>query len=189
MNPLILIGAILALAVFYVLGPVLGSEFRKVRGKRLVTCPETEKPAAVEVDASHAALSAALGHEELRLSSCSRWPEREGCGQECLQQIEEAPGGCLVRNVLAQWYEGKSCVVCSHTFGPVQDWGHQLALMSPDGKTMEWGEVRVENLPEVLKTHRPVCWNCHVAESFRRQYPNLVVDSPPKTGGHSNRAA
>jgi hypothetical protein len=61
--------------------------------------------------------------------------------------------------------------------------------MSPDGRTMEWGEVRVEDLPEVLRTHRPVCWNCHVAESFRRQYPDLVIDAPPRTGGTAARAA
>jgi hypothetical protein len=181
MNPLILIGAILGLALFYVLGPMLGAELRKARGKRLVTCPETLRPTAVEVDAPHAAMSAALGHPDLRLSSCSRWPERQGCGQDCLRQIEEAPGGCLVRNLLARWYEGKRCAFCTHRFGPIQAWGHQLGLVSPGGRTMEWGEVRVEDLPEVLRTHRPVCWNCHVAESFRREHPELVIDAPPRT--------
>ena len=34
-----------------------GSEhlLRRLRGKRVITCPETKKPAAVEVDAAHAA--------------------------------------------------------------------------------------------------------------------------------------
>jgi hypothetical protein len=29
-----------------------------------------------------------LSQPHLRLSECSRWPERQGCGQECLSQIE-----------------------------------------------------------------------------------------------------
>jgi hypothetical protein len=188
MSPLVLVGAILGLAAFYVLGPTLGNEFRKARGKRMVTCPETNRPAAVELDAPHVALASAFGHVDLRLSACSRWPERRGCGQECLRQIEAAPGGCLVRNVVAEWYAGKTCALCAHAFGAIQTWGRQLALMSPDGRTTEWGEVRVEDLADVLETHRPVCWNCHVAESFRRQFPSLVIDSPPRTRGSAAHA-
>ena len=52
----------------------------RFRGKRLVTCPETQRPAAVEVDAARAALSASTGLEHLELQRCSRWPERAGCG-------------------------------------------------------------------------------------------------------------
>ena len=29
-----------------------------------------------------------------------------------------------------------------------------------------------------MGTHLPVCWNCHIAESFRREHPELVVDRP-----------
>ena len=74
--------AILALAVGCLLFRGLRSYF-KLRGKRLVTCPETQKPAAVDLDAVHLARDAAFGTPHLRLSECSRWPERQGCGQEC----------------------------------------------------------------------------------------------------------
>src|SRR5271154_5919039 len=70
--------------------------YLKFRGKRLVSCPETHRPAAVRIGAGKAAFKAAVGNEQLRLSECSRWPEREGCGQDCLAQIQEAPKACLV---------------------------------------------------------------------------------------------
>ena len=47
----------------------------KFRGVRVVTCPETAKSAAVEVDAQHAALKGVIGKLNLQLKSCSRWPE------------------------------------------------------------------------------------------------------------------
>lgn len=52
------------------------------------------------------------------------------------------------------------------------------ALMSPERRTVEWHEVPAETLPEVLSTYRPVCWSCHIAESFRREHPELVIERP-----------
>src|SRR5208337_1144224 len=57
------------------------------RGKRLITCPETHTTAAVDVAAGEAAVGAFLTEPTLRLKECSRWPERQDCGQACLQQI------------------------------------------------------------------------------------------------------
>jgi hypothetical protein len=66
------------------------------RGKRLVTCPETHAAAAVDVAAGEAAVGAFLTEPTLRLKECSRWPERLGCGQDCLPQVEADPEKCLV---------------------------------------------------------------------------------------------
>jgi hypothetical protein len=141
----------------------------------VVTCPETRAPVAVEVDARHAAAAAALGRAGLRLSSCSRWPQRQGCGQECLRQVEAAPADCLVRTILGKWYAGKSCALCGKSVGERHWLEHKPALLSPEGRTLEWGEIAPEKLPDVLTTHRPVCRNCHDAAAFRRQFPELVV--------------
>jgi hypothetical protein len=35
---------------------------------------------------------------------------------------------------------------------------------------------------DVLATHRPVCWNCAVAEGFRRAHPELVTDRQARPG-------
>jgi hypothetical protein len=29
---------------------------------------------------------------------------------------------------------------------------------------------------ETMQTHLPVCWNCHIAQEFRREHSELVVD-------------
>ncbi len=175
---MLLIGAIVAAAAVGVVAVMVGRSYRKVRGTRLVTCPETQETAAVEVDAWRAALTAILKGGELRLEDCSRWPERENCGQECLRQIEVAPEDCLVRTILTKWYHDQPCALCGASFATIAAWGHRTALLSPTGQTLEWSAVQSEKLPEVLATHKPVCWNCHVAESFRRQHPELVVDRP-----------
>ena len=63
----------------------------RFRGARLVACPETHSPALVHVDARSTGMQAIWDKRCLRLSECSRWPGRVGCGQECLSQIEARP--------------------------------------------------------------------------------------------------
>lgn len=163
--------AVLSLLFHFVVQP-----YRRYRETRVITCPETQRPAAVKLNAAHAAFTAAVGHPDLRLEDCTRWPERQDCGQECLSEIREAPEACLVRNMLIQWYQGKSCVYCGQALGQIDWMEHRPALMSPERRTVQWREVRPETLPDVLATYLPVCWNCHIAESFRREHPELVTD-------------
>jgi hypothetical protein len=151
---------------------------RKYRGVRVVTCPETQAPVTVELDARHAASSELAGSVEYRLQSCSRWPEREGCGQECLAEIEAAPSGCLVRTMLTDWYRDAGCVLCGREFGEIRWTDHKPGLMAPDRTTWEWDEISPETLPGALATHSPICWDCHIAQSFRTRHPELVVDDP-----------
>jgi hypothetical protein len=73
-----------ALAVFYVLVPVVADAFTRYRRKRLLRCPETGMAAEVQVDARHAALTAIPGPPELRVADCSLWPDRHGCAQRCV---------------------------------------------------------------------------------------------------------
>jgi len=146
------------------------------RGKRLITCPETHQAAAVDVAAGEAAMGAFLSEPTLRLKECSRWPERQNCGQECLQQIEIGPENCLVWNIVSQWYDGKNCAFCHKPIGSLHHLDHAPALLGPDSRTAEWREFRPEQLPDIFATHQPVCWNCHVTETFRRLHPELVTD-------------
>jgi hypothetical protein len=114
------------------------------------------------------------------LKDCSRWPERAGCGQTCLGDLEAAPHACLVRTILARWYAGQRCACCRRPFGEIHWHDHKPALVGTDGITREWTEIPPETIPAVLSTHRPVCWNCHVAETFRRVHGELVVERPPR---------
>ena len=182
------VAALIVLWALYPALSVLFRAYRKFRGTRVVTCPETKAPAAVEMDATHAALSVVLsGRADLRLSDCSRWPERHNCGQECLRQIEESPEDCLVRTMLARWYQGKSCVHCGKPLGEINWLEYKPALMSPEHRTLEWRDILAETLPQVLATHLPVCWNCHIAQTFRRQHLDLFVERPARGSSQSTQ--
>ena len=148
------------------------------RGKRIVSCPENHRPAAVNVSAGTAALEALTGNPHIHLRSCSRWPERGDCPQGCLAQIEEAPKACLVWTIINRWYEGKVCAYCHKPFGEIHWHDHPPALMDKALKTVTWDSIPAERLQAALATHQPVCWSCHMAETFRREHPDLVVDRP-----------
>lgn len=153
-----------------------GGAWWKFRGRRLVTCPENQKPAGVTVDAGHAAATALTEKPDLRLSSCSRWPEHAGCGQACLSQIEAAPEDCLVRNILAHWYQGKNCAWCHRPIGEIHAVEAQPALLTAGKVSMEWGEVPPDELMETLATAQPLCFACHIANKMKREHPELVID-------------
>jgi hypothetical protein len=177
----IIIAVVVLASALFILRAAPGVRtYFKYRGKRLVTCPETHQPEAVDVAAAEAAVGIFLTEPTLRLRECSRWPERQNCGQDCLQQIEADPQTCLVWNIVSKWYEGKTCVYCHKQIGPLHHIDHAPALLSPDHKTVEWNQLRPEQLPVIFETHHPVCWNCHVAESFRRLHPELVTDRAPE---------
>jgi hypothetical protein len=178
MNIAILLGGILVLAaVLYYLGRTAGRAYLRYRGTRVITCPENRRPAAVRVDVADAVVGAMRGSSGgHRLVDCSRWPEKQACGQQCLEEIELSPQDCLLRTMLTDWYSGKKCVLCRRPFAEIQWHDHKPCLMGPDGTTSEWRDFQPNRIPDVLETHRPVCWNCHVAETFRRTRPELVVD-------------
>lgn len=175
----IFLAAVLAAAGLVYFLRVGGAAFWKFSGKRIVTCPETNAPVGVDVDALHAAATAPFaGGAELRLKDCTRWPEREACGQECLTQVEEAPEQCLIRTRLERWYAGTECVLCGAPVGKTHWAGHKPAFLGPGRNPVAWSDVQPEDLPGVLATHQRICWNCSVAESFRAEHPDLVVEDP-----------
>jgi hypothetical protein len=179
MTTLTLLGISIAVVVAGILFsraiPAVSAYFT-FRGKRLVTCPETHKSEAVDVAARKAALTALFGEPTLRLDRCSRWPERQDCGQECLQQAETDPDNCLLWNIVSDWYEGQRCVYCHKPFERLQHLDHPPALMRVDHTTIAWDQFPPEQLPGIFSTLNPVCWNCHIAETFRRVHPELVID-------------
>jgi hypothetical protein len=178
MSTLFQLVAVLFLVSLIPLVWFLARSYRKFRGTRVITCPETGCPEAVEVDAKHAAATSVAGETELRLTSCSRWPERQGCGQECLAQIEAAPAECLVRTMLVEWYRGSTCAFCRREIPEIHWSDRKPALLTPERQTIEWSDVRPKDLPRVFATHQRVCWDCHIAQSFRARFPGLAVDRP-----------
>ena len=83
-HPWIVLVAVLAVALLYVLMPLVADTFRRFRSPRMLSCPETGGTAVVGIDASRAAFSSAIGQPLLRVKNCSLWPERRRCDQHCL---------------------------------------------------------------------------------------------------------
>ncbi len=178
MNAILLIlAAAFAVLVIYEVSHFLRG-YLQFRGQRLVTCPESQRPAGVRLAAAKIAGESILGVPHLELSNCTRWPEKRGCAQECLSEIREANASCLVGNIVNQWYAGKNCVYCHRPFTAIHWHDHPPALVDEKGKTVLWNEVLLENLQDTMATHVPVCWSCHLAETFRREHPELVTERP-----------
>jgi len=157
------------------------SEYIKMRGARVITCPDNEQPAAVTVDARHAAFTAVGGHEHLRLDSCSRWPEKAGCGQECLAQIETQPADCLVKTQVSRWYADKSCAICGKALGAV-DWAsHKPALRAPDGRKLEWSGVQARDDVPVMGTPRGRLLGLPRSRDVPPPAADLVLDNRLRT--------
>jgi hypothetical protein len=180
-----LIVAVLVGSALYVGLRSLFRAIQKYRGTRIVTCPETGSPTIVEVDAVHAALTSVTGIPDIRLEACSRWPIKENCGQECIANLG-LPSECLVRSMLMKWYAGKSCVLCGRVFGEVHWIDHKPALQSPEGSLVEWQQIKIENLQQVLSSYLPVCWDCFTAQTFLHEHPELVVYRPWREGIERN---
>ncbi len=172
---LAIVGVLLAVTVAFGLAVALRSYLR-YRGQRLITCPETKQPAAVHINLMKVAREAVLGKPNIRLDQCSRWPERASCGQDCLSQIKADPQHCLVWNMVDEWYKGKSCAYCQKPFVEIHWHDRYPALLGPDRSVVQWNEVPPENLPQIFQNYLPVCWNCYIAEEFRRKNPERIVE-------------
>jgi hypothetical protein len=177
-------GAALGGACGYAVAPLIRAfrAWRRYREQRLVSCPETYAPAAVAVDVMAATRAAFRGAEAVRLCSCSRWPERAGCDQECVAQLEADPQGSRISKIVERWYAERRCAYCGRAIDAgdrVDNWlDHRPALLGAGESTIQWDDVAPELLPNRLAGAAAVCWSCHEAEAFRREFPDLVVERP-----------
>src|SRR5579864_1681681 len=130
--PLFLIGAWLVTGLPIALSV---QNYYKNRGRQSVKCPETQQPVEIEVDRKFAFWTALRGVEHSRLESCSRWPEKADCGQECLAQIDPSPEN--VDKLLSKWYADKTCAICTRALTP-NDWRRsRLAGLDSNQKLLE----------------------------------------------------
>ena len=90
MNPWIVLPAIIALGVVYVMLPMGLEAFFRYRTRKPLRCPVTAEEAWVLINARRAGLSAAFGHPSLRVRSCSLWPARYNCRRDCLPKLNAA---------------------------------------------------------------------------------------------------
>ena len=87
-SPWLAILLILGAGAIFVLLPTVLTTFYECRQKKSVTCPEMGRPAEIGLDAGLAARSSMFGRVYLKVQSCSFWPERKGCHEDCLRSLE-----------------------------------------------------------------------------------------------------
>lgn len=145
----------------------------KNRGRRAVTCPDNHREVDVELDRKFAFWTALRGQEHTRVESCSRWPEKVDCGQECLAQVDPTPEN--LDRLLTLWSEGKTCAVCSRALTPC-DWRQgRLALLDEKNSFFEMRQFSFDEIPAALENMRPLCWICHQEERVRHPRPHPVL--------------
>lgn len=87
------------------------------------------------------------------------------------------------RSLMVEFFNGKACVLCGHELS-VEPGQHRRALLSPEGMTLEWADLRVEEIPDVQDTHQPLCWDCHVIETLYRMHSGQVTAREPHKPSH-----
>jgi len=85
-TPLITISAIIAAAVALVFAPLALEIYSRYRRRKVVTCPDNQKLAEVNLQAGRAALRSLFGETKLTVKSCSRWPRKKGCDEACVAE-------------------------------------------------------------------------------------------------------
>jgi len=140
----------------------------------VVTCPADRVPAGVMVDAVRAAATAWGGSPHLQVSGCSHWPERADCGQLCLTQIRTAPEDCLIRNILAKWYDGKYCVRCGHPVGEAY-WTDSTPALLTSGGVEQCDQIPGPQLLSMLGTAQPVCFDCYAQDRANAKTASLTA--------------
>jgi hypothetical protein len=162
-------------AVVYV--AAFARTWRRLHELRVVRCPGTGGGAALHLGGAGTAIGLGVGAWP-HVTRCSLWPERRLCAQSCLAEVETSPEQCAFEGILARWYCGRSCACCRRLVAPVR-WGEpRPSLLSPGGRLVTWLDIDPPSVYEVLSMHRAVCAGCTVAERFRRDHPDLIVEGP-----------
>lgn len=163
---------ILPVYMLFVLGAaiatfaVLTLHYRRPN-KQVIICPETLNSVEVEIDRAHELHSLLRDKKETRLKSCTRWPERSNCDQDCVAQIEAGPA--VVDRILSKWYGGRNCAICAMPLARNDFQRGRAAALDRDGALVELRDMNWNEFPMNLERFDPICWKCHATELERRR--------------------
>jgi hypothetical protein len=174
--PMIVLAALFAVAYLAALTFIAawtGSPYRK----RTIQCPENHTSCDIEIDRKQAILTSLQGQRDLCVKSCDRWPEKQGCGQECVMQIEPSPS--VLARIFSQWYDGKHCARCNNQLSR-DDWDHGHVAVLSAGNLVEMREIPLEQLPQALVGCVPLCIRCHEEELAKQPTPEMFFKYDPR---------
>jgi hypothetical protein len=109
----------------------------------VVICPTAKLPAEVGLDP--------VDH----LESCSRWPELQGCSQDCVPQVKFSAED--LKDFTAR-YEDKKCTSCGAVLTREDWYNTRLRALDPKAATENVPGSRGPSDPE---SSGPVCANCY----------------------------
>jgi hypothetical protein len=84
LGPGVVLGITMLLVALSVAVILALDHYRRYRGVKWIHCPETGGWVNIRLDTGHAVCTSLRGSPQLRVTHCSRWPERHACEQECL---------------------------------------------------------------------------------------------------------
>lgn len=145
----------------------------KNRGRRPVVCPDDDHHAEVEVDNKFALQAAMHGKEQMRVRSCTHWPENSQCGQECLVQVEATSEN--IDRLLTRWFDGKPCNICGRLLTP-DDWRFgRMGFLNERFKLVELRQIDLDDIGSFPEPTRPLCWSCHQEVKQQQAAPARIT--------------
>lgn len=84
MRSVIVMGVVWMMATGYLFLAVISDRYRRLRKPAAVSCPETGRPAEIEMGRRQALMGAVLGSQPYRVDGCTNWPRAAQCNQACL---------------------------------------------------------------------------------------------------------
>jgi len=122
---------------------------RRFSKSTVVICPTVKLPAEVGLD------------PELRMESCSRWPELQSCSQSCMPQVQFSAEDL---NDFAAHYEGKKCSSCGTALTRDDWYKSRLAVLETNPGVSKAPEVHRPSMLSVPGTGDPICSACYAAK-------------------------
>ena len=112
------------------------------------------------------------GQEHSRLQSCSRWPEKGNCEQDCLVQVDQSPEN--LERLFAKGMRQELCYLHppDHSVGLAT---RPARSFEPAAELFELRDMSPDDLEAVLAQTRPLCLQCHQGERQRQAGPRLVL--------------
>lgn len=96
---------------------------------------------------------------------------------EVKPRVKSNPHDAATTAQLKHFFEGKECAACSQPIAPVHTFELRPGLLhAKTHDAIGWDDIPAANLSTTLESHLPICANCIITETFRRQHPELVVD-------------
>ncbi len=127
--------------------------------RHTIVCPESHASTGIEIDRTHRLRTLLRDTSELRVAACDRWPERQGCDEECLLQVDLKPA--VLERTLRKWYAGKSCGLCGRILTD-SDWSQgRFSALDGNDKFVPPAALPLRDLPQQVGRYRPLCWPCH----------------------------